>query len=266
MYAIQCNVPVLCIGIMGQTLDVQETKRYIRHLETEMALVNPSGLALLREQTDGDLSLLKLCALGVLEAFLDSKCRPEFRPQLGDEALIADLKDIVQGMAKLTDRTIVWTDPGAEEQQMQLGTLWHWLPFSSCFWRETEAVAILAYVRDDCAAEAAVLRSAISKRTDRHVVELARGTAKRKLSSGVDGEPRRASLAGRLLRHLSSFSLDRESKRVDSLIVILTRHVLLEPVILNKVKPTAILNSEALLIPFPFPAFFLALFAFLRLL
>ena len=111
--AFRQQVPVIPIGLTGKTWDVPEMRSYIDDLDTRMTA---SGLKLIREHLcTHDLSELKYVLHSVLDKWEDPTTpQLEWNPNVGDNQMVANLKDLVERMCQATSRKLEWNDSADE--------------------------------------------------------------------------------------------------------------------------------------------------------
>jgi len=105
------SIPICPVALIAPNSDFSwdDMIEYVTHLPERMGRENPAGLLILetelgstpvRELQDGVLSVLKDCS---------QKVTLQWNPSVGDQAMLASLKDIVESMATMTGRTLEWT-------------------------------------------------------------------------------------------------------------------------------------------------------------
>ena len=107
--AFRQQVPVIPVGLTGKTWDVPEMRTYVEEFEGRMTA---SGLKLIREHLGTeDLSELKYVLHSVLDKWEDPLTpQLEWNPNVGDNQMVANLKDVVERMCQATGRTPEWND------------------------------------------------------------------------------------------------------------------------------------------------------------
>ena len=109
LHAHRKQVPVLLVGVSGRGFDIDEQLEFANDLESNMMRLNPDGIPVLhKEMHTTDLSMLQTALVATLEKFKASPRKLFWNPHAGDEEIIASLKDMVEGMAQMTDRKVVW--------------------------------------------------------------------------------------------------------------------------------------------------------------
>ena len=107
------GIPIVLLEICGGGFDLAEAKLYIAHLASQMGLVNPAGLGLLRKELGAqDLSDLQAKLLEVLRDHDpnggSTRKIVSYNASAGDQALLGALKDLVEQMGLVSGRQIVW--------------------------------------------------------------------------------------------------------------------------------------------------------------
>ena len=156
------KIPILPIGLTGLTLNVTETRSYIHDIENDLAKNNPPALELIREHMGESLVELQEAIFAVLdnfEALIAQERAIEWNPHIGDSAMVAKLKDLVEEMARVTGRGEVgWIANAPQEDwtSTAIGAISHIGGSGS----ESRTPSVfLSFVPGECMSDARVLQS-----------------------------------------------------------------------------------------------------------
>ena len=111
------HIPIIIVHVQGGGFDTDKARRFANGLEGEMASINPSALALLHENIGPDLHELKEACFGALDASTYNTI--VFDQHASDLAMVAMMKDVVEAMARATDRKIVWIEDSKRRSVMR---------------------------------------------------------------------------------------------------------------------------------------------------
>eukprot|EP00966_Prymnesium_polylepis_P123469 2854731-Prymnesium_polylepis.1 len=103
------EVPVLPLWLANGGFNVEEAMGYVSRLPTEMGKVDPAGLEVLHEHVGDDIADVQDAAMAVLEEIHPSTCL-QWNSSLGDNGLLAQLKDLAEAMCRLTGQQAKWVD------------------------------------------------------------------------------------------------------------------------------------------------------------
>ena len=125
------QIPIVPIGLTGLTWDVVEMRAYINNLEARLEETNPSALRLLREIIGRhDLAELRSAVCKLLHKWegVPAESRLEWNPHVGDNAMLANLQDVVEAMAAATGRTVAWhtKEDQNDSAHIYIGKLCRW--------------------------------------------------------------------------------------------------------------------------------------------
>jgi hypothetical protein len=97
---------IIVLQISNGGFAFSEAMRFLANLEEEMNLVNRGGLDMLHEHIGPDLSQLKETCSQALQASKRSSI--VFDTHAGDSVTVASMKEIIEQMARATNRNIEW--------------------------------------------------------------------------------------------------------------------------------------------------------------
>ncbi|KAL1526947.1 hypothetical protein AB1Y20_015637 [Prymnesium parvum] len=102
------KVPVIMVVMANGGFTFESARFFAVHLEREMARLNPAGLELLHQRIGTDLRELQQAVLQVLD---ENERRPvTFNSHVGDNTMVATMKDVVEKMALATGQKAQWID------------------------------------------------------------------------------------------------------------------------------------------------------------
>ncbi|KAL1523059.1 hypothetical protein AB1Y20_018019 [Prymnesium parvum] len=253
LHAARFEIPVVVVGLAGKTWNVPKMRDFVNNMESRLSR---DELELkLYKHTDRDLSELKTAVHAILDQWSqqDEDERLEFNPHAGDNAMIADLQEMVERMAKATGRKIRWSHVDDKSVFSAL----NFLPRASRMWKrlwnphQTPTVFLCAS-RQDGMGVAKVLQAKLAQALDRpvaisknHRPNHARTSSHDAHHSGHNGHSRRESWTRNAISWRSHGILDSSLwggggdhrdfiqqlvvlKKCVALVVVLTKQVLWE--------------------------------------
>jgi len=177
------NIPVVLVQMSSQALMLDAARDFVSNLEVEMRRVNPNGLEFLHQRLGPDLSELKMAVNHVLDTNEEDPI--SFASHVGDNAMLASMKDLVERMAFVTGREIKWKGDSVQPETRlssrllkgtgsalklavpaRLSHLYHWTHSHDDVVNKGNAIFI-GCSRDDAVSHARVLRSALEVKVGR---------------------------------------------------------------------------------------------------
>jgi len=110
------SIPIVILQMSTTGFTFDHARRFVNDLEEQMQQCNPQGLEFLRSRVGSDMQELKLAVLQALDA---NEAAPiSFCSHAGDSTLVANMKDVVERLASVTNRTVKWSDTSAKEKPL----------------------------------------------------------------------------------------------------------------------------------------------------
>jgi hypothetical protein len=171
------KIPIVPVGLTGLTWDVVEMRAYINDLEARLEETNPPALRLLREIIGmHDLAELRDAVCKLLDEWegVPAERRLTWNPHVGNNAMLANLKDVVEAMAAATGRTVAWRtkEDQHDSAHIHLGRLCRWCSRRGGKLRPRDPEIFVSVALHESASHGRVLKSELALATNQDVAML----------------------------------------------------------------------------------------------